>query len=131
MIAALLQPDVQDFINQNYLADLKKLALRRNPFPEISWPDLLNQLQAKSKAKDKLPTWFSAKNIIYPQKISIEQTSSEQTAAYKATLIQGNTLIDLTGGFGIDDYYFAQHFKEVTHCEHSQPSIALVSCLSP
>ncbi len=117
MIPALLQPDVQDFINQNYLADLKKLALRRNPFPEISWPDLLNQLQAKNKAKDKLPTWFGAKNIIYPQKISIEQTSSEQTAAYKATLIEGNTLIDLTGGFGIDDYYFAQHFKQVTHCE--------------
>lgn len=117
MIPALLQPDVQDFINRNYATDLKKLALGRNPFPEISWPDLLNQLQAKNKAKDKLPTWFGTEAIIYPQKISIEQTSSEQTAAYKATLIQGDTLIDLTGGFGIDDYYFAQYFKQVTHCE--------------
>lgn len=127
MITALLKPEIQDFINQNYHTDLKKLALTRNPFPEISWPDLLNQLQAKSKAKDKLPTWFKTENILYPQKISIEQTSSEQTAAYKATLIKGKSLIDLTGGFGIDDYYFAQHFDQVAHCEINPELSALVA----
>ncbi|UUC44431.1 class I SAM-dependent methyltransferase [Flavobacterium cerinum] len=127
MITALLKPEIQDFINQNYHTDLKKLALTRNPFPEISWPDLLNQLQAKNKAKDKLPTWFKTENILYPQKISIEQTSSEQTAAYKATLITGKSLIDLTGGFGIDDYYFAQHFDRVTHCEINPELSALVA----
>jgi hypothetical protein len=31
-------------------------------------------------------------------KISVEQTSSERTA-YKATLVSGTSLIDLTGGF--------------------------------
>lgn len=127
MIASLIRPEVQDFIAKNYNADLNKLALSKNPFPEIPWNEILNQIQAKIKAKEKLPTWFNTSNIIYPAKISIEQTSSERTAAYKATLISGDSLIDLTGGFGIDDYYFARHFKQVTHCEINDTLSAVVA----
>ena len=29
----------------------------------------------------------------------------------------GETLIDLTGGFGVDDYYFSKKIKHITHCE--------------
>lgn len=32
-------------------------------------------------------------------------------------ILQGNSIIDLTGGFGVDCYYFAKQFKTVTHCE--------------
>lgn len=112
-----MHPDIQEFIIQNTGADLTKLALQKNPFPDLEWILILNQIEARTKAKDKLPTWFSASNIIYPSKISVEQTSSEKTAAYKADLISGQTLIDLTGGFGVDDYYFSKKFKAVTHCE--------------
>lgn len=112
-----MHPDIQKFIIQNTGADLTKLALQKNPFPEVDWILILNQIEARSKAKDKLPTWFAAENIIYPSKVSVEQTSSEKTAAYKADLISGETLIDLTGGFGVDDYYFSKKFKAVAHCE--------------
>jgi hypothetical protein len=64
-----------------------------------------------------LPTWFNTKKIIYPSKISVEQTSSERTAAYKSQLVSGKSLIDLSGGFGVDDFYFAQKVMEVVHCE--------------
>lgn len=114
---ALLDQNVQDFINQNQSNDISKLAFQKNPFPEIEYSHVLNQIVAKHKAKEKLPLWFNTKNIIYPEKISIEQTSSEKTANFKASLIQGNDLIDLSGGFGIDDYYFAQKFQNVVHCE--------------
>lgn len=117
MNTSILHPDIQEFIIQNTGADLTKLALQKNPFPDLEWILILNQIEARTKAKEKLPTWFSASNIIYPSKISVEQTSSEKTAAYKADLISGQTLIDLTGGFGVDDYYFSQKFKTVTHCE--------------
>jgi len=43
---------------------------------------------------------------LYPNKISIEQTSSEITANFKSKIVNGDTLVDLTGGFGVDDYYF-------------------------
>ena len=113
----LLQPEIQDFINKNLNEDTSKLAFKKNPFPEVNYSVLINQIIAKKKAKDKLPTWFSNENFIYPEKISIEQTSSETTAKYKASLVSGEKLIDCTGGFGIDDYYFSKQFQSVIHCE--------------
>jgi hypothetical protein len=116
-IEELLQPKIQDFITENLGTDSVKLALKRNPFPEVSYAEIINQIISKKKAKEKLTTWFSKTNIIYPEKISIEQTSSESTANYKSSLVSGEKLIDCTGGFGIDDYYFSKQFKTVIHCE--------------
>ncbi|MDR7210582.1 THUMP-like domain-containing protein [Flavobacterium piscis] len=117
METSILNKEIQEFINKNIGVSIAKLALQKNPFPAIDWISLLNQIEAKTKAKEKLPTWFLTENIIYPVKISIEQTSSEKTALYKSNLISGESIIDLTGGFGIDDYYFSKKFKTVAHCE--------------
>ncbi len=116
-IEQLLHTEIQDFIEENLSSESTKLALKKNPFPKVNYTEIINQIVSKKKAKDKLPTWFSTKNIIYPEKISIEQTSSEATAKYKASLVSGKKLIDCTGGFGIDDYYFAKQFESVIHCE--------------
>jgi len=113
----LLNPEIQEFINSNIDKNITKLALQKNPFPEMEWIAILNQIEAKTKSKDKLPNWFTTKNIIYPSKISVEQTSSEKTASYKSEIVSGESLIDLTGGFGVDDYYFAKKMKNVIHCE--------------
>jgi hypothetical protein len=123
---SILQQNIQEFITQNSGVSITKLALQKNPFPEVEWISILNQIEAKSKAKEKLPTWFSTENIIYPSKISVEQTSSEKTATYKASLISGESLIDLTGGFGVDDYYFSKKFKVVAHCEINEDLSAIV-----
>lgn len=114
---SLLQPEIQQFIDRHIGADPSWLALQKNPFPNADWIAIVNQIAAKTKAKDKMPTWFSAANIIYPAKISVEQTSSEKTAQYKSQLVYGASLIDLTGGFGVDDYYFSKAVDRVVHCE--------------
>lgn len=116
----LLKSEVQKFINESLEVNFSKIALIKNPFPEISWTEILTQIASKAKAKTKLPTWYNTINILYPSKISIEQTSSEVTASYKANLISGEAIIDLTGGFGIDDYYFSKVFSKVIHCELKQ-----------
>lgn len=126
MNTPILDKNIQEFITQNSGASITKLALQKNPFPDIDWILVLNQIEAKSKAKEKLPTWFNTKNIIYPSKVSVEQTSSEKTAAYKASLISGESLIDLTGGFGVDDYYFSKNFKNIAHCEINEDLSAIV-----
>ncbi len=113
----LLKPEIQQFINNSLNDNFPKIALLKNPFPEIPWSEILTQIASKSKAKEKLPTWFSHENILYPSKISIEQTSSEITAKYKSSLVSGENLIDLTGGFGIDDYYFSKQINQIVHCE--------------
>jgi 16S rRNA G966 N2-methylase RsmD len=113
----ILNPSIQEFIQKQIGVSVATLALQKNPFPDVDWITILNQIEAKSKSKEKLPTWFKTENIIYPSKISVEQTSSESTAKYKSSLIEGKNLIDLTGGFGVDDFYFAKQFINVTHCE--------------
>jgi hypothetical protein len=113
----LLHREIQDYIDSKIGTDVSKLALSKNPFPNVPSLEIINQIAAKTKAKDKLPTWFGAASIIYPSKISVEQTSSEITAEYKSKLVSGENLIDLTGGFGVDDYYFSRRIKSVAHCE--------------
>ncbi|WP_459209508.1 THUMP-like domain-containing protein [Aquimarina rhabdastrellae] len=119
MNTAIFDTAVQDFIieHSEKKTDLSKLILAGSPFKNISIQELAQQIQSRIKAKHKLPTWYQKKNIYYPPTLNLEQTSSEVTAAYKSSLISGEHLIDLTGGFGIDDYYFSKSFNTVIHCE--------------
>lgn len=117
MNTKLLAQAVQNYINANLNADVNQIALAKSPFEGIASAELATQITAKKKSEKKLPTWFGTENIYYPPVLSIEQTSSEITAKYKSKLAKGNTLIDITGGFGVDTYFFAKKVKEVTHCE--------------
>ncbi|MBK5191610.1 MAG: class I SAM-dependent methyltransferase [Flavobacteriaceae bacterium] len=117
MNKALLNTAVQDFILKNRTANLSKLILKGSPFKDVSIQEIAIQIAGLSKAKSKLPTWYLTKNILFPPNLNLEQTSSEKTARYKASLVEGKKIIDLTGGFGIDSYFFAERFKEVIHCE--------------
>jgi hypothetical protein len=123
----ILNLEIQDFIEKSLEMDVSKIALQKNPFPTLDWKEIINQIAAKQKAKDKLPTWFKTKNIVYPTKISVEQTSSEKTAEYKANLVFGNSLIDLSGGFGVDTFYFSKKTKQVIHCEINPALSGIVS----
>jgi hypothetical protein len=142
MDKSILSSAIQEFITSNINADVSKLALQKNKFPATDWLTILNQIEAKQKSINKLPTWFKNSNVYYPNKISVEQTSSEKTAAYKSELIGGDKLIDLTGGFGVDDFYFSKKINQVIHCEinpelseivehnFEQLNVKNISCLS-
>jgi 16S rRNA G966 N2-methylase RsmD len=113
----LLHIEIQNFINLNLKSDVSDLLLKGIPFKHIDSRLIIEQIEAKKRSKTKLPTWYNSENIYYPNKLNIEQTSSEITATYKASLVSGSSLIDLTGGFGIDAYYFSKHIENITHCE--------------
>ena len=113
----LLHKEIQDFINANLTADINKLILKGSPFKEVSIQEIAEQIVSKNKSKTKLSTWFNTKDIYYPNKLNIEQTSSEITANYKASLISGEKIVDITGGFGVDCVAFSKTFKRIFHCE--------------
>ncbi|WP_372937592.1 class I SAM-dependent methyltransferase [Seonamhaeicola sp.] len=117
MNLAILNTKVQNFISENLNANLTKLLLKGTAFKNVETKEIIEQIEAKKRCKTKLSSWFNAKNIYYPNKLNIEQTSSEITASYKSKLISGETIIDLTGGFGVDCFYFSKQFNNVTHCE--------------
>ncbi len=121
----ILRKEVQDYINSHLNADVSKIVLSKSPFPEVSSAELANQIAAKKKAEKKLPTWFNTKEIYYPSTLSIEQTSSEDTAVYKSSLVNGKRLIDITAGFGVDSFYFSQKMEEVYSCEINEELSAI------
>ncbi len=93
------------------------ILLKKPIFEDVTQKELVEQLEAKKRSESKLPTWFNTPNIYYPNKLNIEQTSSEVTAQYKTNLVAGKSLIDLTGGFGIDSYFFSKKCDQIYHCE--------------
>ena len=113
----ILQQDIQEHINNHLKSDIHKLILKGVPFEGVTVQEVANQVICKQKSEKKLPSWFGTKNIYYPPKVSIEQTSSETAANYKASLVSGKSLLDLTGGFGVDSFYFSSAFNFVVHCE--------------
>jgi 16S rRNA G966 N2-methylase RsmD len=117
MNPAILDEAVQHFINTHLKDDVHKLAMSISPFAHVSAQELAGQILAKRRSEKKLPSWFNASRIYYPPMISIEQCSSEKTAAYKSSLIEGDHVLDLTGGFGVDCFAFSKKAKKVTHCE--------------
>jgi 16S rRNA G966 N2-methylase RsmD len=119
-IFKILNPKIQQFIQEHLNSNIQQLALKKIPIPEIDYKIILNQIEAKNKSKNKLLTWFETPNIIFPSKLSVEQTSSEITANYKSKLLKINSLIDITGGFGIDAFYFSKNIKKVIYVEKQE-----------
>ena len=113
----ILNIGIQNFIDNNLDKDLASVLLKGTSFASVETKEIIEQIEAKKKCEHKLPSWFLTKNIYYPNKLNIEQTSSEITASYKSKLICGENIIDMTGGFGVDSYYFSKQFKKVIHCE--------------
>ncbi|PST83303.1 hypothetical protein C7T94_12030 [Pedobacter yulinensis] len=117
MDPALLQPEVQAWLHDHIDADVHRLALSVSPFQGISPAALSLQIAARKNSRKKLPTWFATPGIYFPPLLSIEQASSEITAEYKSQLVRGETVADLTGGFGVDSYFFSLRSRQVLHCE--------------
>ena len=111
---------MQEFISKNLDIDIFQLILKQPVFPEVSNKEIAEQITSKLKSKKKLPSWFGTKNIYFPNKINIEQTSSELTAEFKSSIIAGDRMIDCTGGFGVDSYYFSKKFKSLIYIERDQ-----------
>ena len=87
---------------------------------------IANQIKGLKKIEDKVPSWRDFP-LIYPTTVSIEQCSSEKTAIYKSSLIKGESIADLTGGFGVDTYFLNKSFKKSIYCELNSELFEIVN----
>ncbi len=109
---------IEEFIKKHRLDDVRSLALQAAKYPDIDMPFALDQIEGWQRARTKLPEWASKEGIIFPPHISMEQCSSERTAKYKSGILHSSgTLIDLTGGFGVDFSYMAKGFSKAVYVE--------------
>ena len=115
----MLSRETIEFIAKHRNEDPRALALQAKRYPTVDMREAVTQIEGWQSARDKLPAWAATEGIVYPPRISMEQCSSEATALYKASIARGESLADLTGGFGIDCSYMARSFKRVTYIERN------------
>ena len=125
MVAALSALE-QDFISTHLSADVRSLLLRAQP-ADLNIKKVVVQIAARQKAREKLPAWYANDKLIFPPALSVEQASSERTAQYKASLVSGRLLVDLTGGLGVDTWAFAQRVEQVIYVERNPELAALAA----
>ncbi len=118
-------PEIQIFIRANLHADLHSLLLKKSPFQEVSMPEIVQQIKGWQVAAKKFP-FMLHDGIFFPAGLSLEQSSSEATARYKASLAAGKTFADLTSGFGIDAFFLAGNFSEVSLVEQNTELLEIV-----
>ena len=119
-IEFLLHSNVQQFIEENKNDTPQDVAFKAHGKFDFPVGFLVDQISGPNKIQKKLPSWSNLEGIVLPPDISLQQCSSEETAKYKAGLVDANTIVDLTGGFGVDVHAFAKQASKVIHIEQNE-----------
>ena len=126
-----MNDNTRDFIEQNLNADIRQLALKGCRDKDVDLDAAIRQIAGRQTARRKLPSWAALDGILYPPHLNMEQCSSEQTARYKAGICSSHpspkTLVDLTGGFGVDFAFMSEAFDEATYVERNSELFAISS----
>lgn len=107
------------FINDNLKKDPLSLRLKcnRENF-DFDLELAITQIACRNKFRGKLEEFISNPLFLFPDILSGEQSSHQAVAKYHASLIgQSKTVLDMTGGLGIDALTFARNQCEVTVVE--------------
>ncbi|MCG8372716.1 MAG: class I SAM-dependent methyltransferase, partial [Balneolales bacterium] len=117
MISKLINPEVQEFIQQHVEEKPTDIALKVQKYPHLPIREIAGQIASRQKLKKKIPGWYTNFKLVLPPKENLEQASSQQTAEFKSTLVTGDTLLDLTGGTGVDSCFLSKKFKKGIYVE--------------
>ena len=113
------------FIQEHATDDAARLILDRKKYPGIDIDMAVNCIESRRKLKGKVQEWHDNPDLIFPLKLSAEQCSSSATGRYKAKLaesiVSNPTIADLTGGLGVDSWFFSQKASKVIYNEMQPP----------
>lgn len=124
---SLLDPEIRKFIKEHETQDVSALALKKPPKPSWDYKLILDQIKSRQKAAKKIPLWCTHHaDIIFPSANTLEQASSGATARFKASLVQGKTFVDLTGGAGVDCYALTEYFQQGVCIEQDEHGAKLI-----
>jgi 16S rRNA G966 N2-methylase RsmD len=118
--------DFRQFVQDHLNEDPALLLFKFQGKTDFDLKAAVQQISARQKAKKKLSSWASNSELIFPASISLEQSSSEETADFKSKGRSGQLMIDLTGGFGVDSFYLSKGFEQAIYCEQ-QPDLAQIA----
>lgn len=108
------------FILEHEGDDTAKLLFAADRFPGIDVRSAATVIEARRKAKSKLPSWYAEPGLTYPDSLSMEQCSSEATAQYKQRFVsEGDAVADITGGLGVDSSFLARKASKLVYHERN------------
>lgn len=108
------------FIKENEGGNSREVALKAHGNRNIDAAYAASQIEGKNIASRKVPSWADIDGIIYPRHLSLEQCSSEETARFKSSLVSGESMVDLTGGMGVDCYFLSGNFRSSVYVERQK-----------
>lgn len=111
-----------EFVSQHLTDDTSRLLLGKSRWPDVDIDLAVNCIEARRRMKGKVNEWYDNHLLVFPSRLSAEQCSSSSTALYKAELAEriagkGFKVADLTGGLGVDAWYFSQRASKVLYNE--------------
>lgn len=112
-----MDKSTKNFIREHANDDVIQLRLQAKRYPAVDMNWAVRQIAGLQKIKHKVPLFYESGDIWFPGQLSIEQSSSEITARYKSGLFSGRIFADMTGGFGVDFYFFSLHFQSCIYVE--------------
>lgn len=115
-----LSEETLRFIRLHRRDDVRALALQAAKYPDVDMAEAVVQIAGIQIAEKKIPQWAQTEGILYPKHLSMEQCSSEVTARYKASLVEGDSFADLTAGFGVDCSFIARRFRRADYVERQE-----------
>jgi hypothetical protein len=124
-IEQIASPEVQDFLFANEHTDETRWLLNAKIVQGLPASVLAEQLVGRRKAKDKLPSFYQMRGVVYPPRLNLEQTSSEATAQYKVKILRqllgdSHSGADMCGGWGVDAFYLSGLCREFFYSEPQQ-----------
>lgn len=121
-----MNTETRQFVFAHLHDDVRQLALQKSP-ADVDLRCALQQIEARQLLAEKVPSWAANADIEFPPRLSVEQCSSEATARYKSGLLSGRTLVDLTGGMGIDCHFLSQNFATTDYVEREPHLVDLAT----
>lgn len=106
-MAKFLNSEQINFVKEHITDDTVNLALIKNKLNVEDVESVINDISCRQKLIKKFPEWATNFDLTMPFGINIEQSSSRETARFKASIFNYSNSLDLTSGFGIDTYFLA------------------------
>lgn len=111
IIDVLNNSEATSFIHKHMNGRVSELALQFAGKVDFNLGEVLQLIKLYKKAKSKLPLFVE--HTLALEIRAYEQSTSQEVASYKARLLSGNTLVDFTGGIGVDSMFLSKSFETI------------------
>lgn len=113
---------VKKYLIENEHHDVRGIILKHKEILGVPTSTLFEQINLRKKAREKIPVYYETDGIIYPPQQNWEQSSSQHTAIFKSEIVSSilnaqAVICDLTGGYGVDAYFFSKRTEKVHYVE--------------